>query len=117
MFAFHPVMLAALPLKETSNCIKSDTDSVNVIVAANAPVCAPDGTPMVTLGLSTSTVTVLEVAAVLGLPAASVATPALTFKVTVPLVVGATVAVKVVLSGVSHPVMEAVAVPESESSD
>ena len=48
------------------------------MVAPNAPVCVPDGTPMVTEGLSTSTVTVCDVAAVFWLFAASVATSAAT---------------------------------------
>ena len=53
----------------------------------------PDGTPIVTVGLSTSTVTVFEVAAVFWLFAASVATLAATPTVTVPLAVGVIVAV------------------------
>ena len=48
---------------------------------------------MVTVGLSTSTVTDFEVAAVLALFAASVATLAATPTVTVPLAVGVIVAV------------------------
>ena len=63
------------------------------MVALNAPVCVPDGTPMVTVGLSTSTVTVFDVAAVFELFAASVATLAATPIVTVPLAVGVIVAV------------------------
>ena len=44
-------MLAALPLRDTSDCVNPpDTDSVNVIVASNAPVCTPDGAETVTLG-------------------------------------------------------------------
>ena len=66
---------------------------MNVIVASNAPVCVPDGTPMVTEGLSISTVTVCEMAAVFGLFAASLATLAATPTVTVPLAVGVIVAV------------------------
>ena len=86
-------MLAALPVRETSDCVKPDTVSVNVIVTSNAPFCTPDGTPMVVVGLSTSTLTVCEVAAVFGLPAASVATPDGTLSVTLPLEVGVIVAV------------------------
>ena len=48
---------------------------------------------MLTLGESTSMFTVCDVAAVFGLLAASVATFAATFNVTVPLVVGVIVAV------------------------
>ena len=43
-------MLAVLPLRLTSESTKSDTASVNVIVALNAPFCTPDGTETVTLG-------------------------------------------------------------------
>ena len=86
-------MLAALPLRDTSDCVKPDTVSENVMVALNAPVGVPDGTPMVALGLSTSTVTVFDVAAVFWLLAASVATFAAMPIVTVPLTVEVIVAV------------------------
>ena len=65
---------------------------------------------MLTPGLSTSTVTVCEVAAVLELFAASVATPAATFNVTVPLEVGVIVAVQVVIRVPLHAVPDALAV-------
>ena len=64
-----------------------------MIVTENAPVCTPDGTPMVAVGLSTSMLTVCEVAAVFWLFAASVATFAATPIVTLPLAVGVIVAV------------------------
>ena len=86
-------MLAAAPVRETSDCAKSETVSEKVMVASKAPVCVPDGTPMVTVGLSTSTFTVFAVAAVFGLFAASFATFAATLMVTVPLAVGVIVAV------------------------
>ena len=91
---FQVVMEAlAVPVSERSDCVKPDTASVKVIVASNGPFCTPDGTSIVTVGLSTSTVTVCEVAAVFGLFAASVATLAATPSVTVPLIVGVIVAV------------------------
>ena len=86
-------MLAALPVRETSDCANPDTASEKVIVVLKAPVCVPDGTPMVTVGLSTSTFTVFAVAAVFWLFAASFATFAATLSITVPLVVGVIVAV------------------------
>ena len=86
-------MLAALPVRDTSEPTKPDTVSENVIVASNAPVCVPAGTPMLTDGLSTSTVTVFDVAAVFWLFAPSVATFAATPIVTLPLAVGVIVAV------------------------
>ena len=93
LFALHDVILAALPLRDTSEPTKPDTVSVNVIVASNAPFCVPDGTEMLTPGavVSTLTVTFFEVAAVFWLFAASVATLAATPIVTVPLAVSAIV--------------------------
>ena len=66
---------------------------MNVTDTLNALFCTPDGTPMFTVGLSTSTVTFFEVAAVFWLFAASVATLAATPIVTVPLAIGIIVAV------------------------
>ena len=66
----------AVPESDRSDWVKPDTDSVNVMVALNAPFCIPEGAEMLTPGgsVSTLTVTVFEVAAVFGLPAASAAT-------------------------------------------
>ena len=88
-------MLDALPVRDTSEPTKPDTASVKVIVTLNAPFWTPEGTAMLTPGalVSTLTVTFFEVAAVLLLPAASVATLAATPIVTVPLAVGVIVAV------------------------
>ena len=45
LLALHAVIEAlAVPPTERSDCVNPDTDSVNVIVALNAPVCVPDGT-------------------------------------------------------------------------
>ena len=48
------------------------------MVALNAPVCVPDGTPMLTDGLSTSTLTVFDVAAVVICSIGFAATPIVT---------------------------------------
>ena len=87
------ILAVAVPVSDTSDCSTPDTASVNVIVASNALFCGFDGTVILTPGASISMFTVCDVAAVLGLFAASVATFAATFNVTVPLVVGVIVAV------------------------
>ena len=98
--------IVALPLSiRISDCSKLDTDSVNVIVNLNGPFVTYDVDVAVerllfveklTLGRVVSsivTVTLCDVAAVLALFAASVATFAVTPIVTVPLAVGVIVAV------------------------